>query len=146
MTINDPKAVADLLRAAEARLFTAAYRKPIDLTLDWKNSFAEEAGVYVIFDKAKPVYIGESANLRKRMDHMRYTYRHVIRWHLGHDLFSDRPDYRKANGKTKYSDPIERDLNDAMRKLKICVMPVPVGRKIVEDYLILKYDPRYNQK
>ncbi len=144
--ISDPKAVADLLRAAEAHLFTAANRRPIDLTLGWKNSFTEEAGVYVIFDKAKPVYIGEGKNLRKRLNNLRQTRQHVLNWHLGRDLFSERPDYNRANSRTKHCDAIEHELKQAMRKLKVCVMPVPAGRKIVEDYLILKYEPKYNKR
>ncbi len=146
MTINDPRAVADLLRAAEAHLFAVANRKSVDLTLEWKNSFTEEPGAYVIFDGDKPVYIGEGANLRKRLNNLRQTRQHVLNWHLGRDLFSTRPDYNKANSRTKYSEAIERDLKQEMQKLKVCVMPVSEGRKIVEDYLILKYKPKYNKK
>ncbi len=61
----DPKAVAQMLADAERHLFSDSNKRAMELTLDWKNSFAKEAGVYVIFDEVAPLYVGESANLQK---------------------------------------------------------------------------------
>ena len=142
----DPKAVAQMLADAERHLFSDSNKRAMELTLDWKNSFAKEAGVYVIFDEVAPLYVGESANLQKRMGHLRHTYHYTFRRSLGHELYSSRPDYEKATSKKRFSDAIEKELVKEMQKLAVCVISIALGRKEIEEFIIQKYDPKYNMK
>ncbi len=120
-----------MLADAERHLFSDSNKRAMELTLDWKNSFAKEAGVYVIFDEVAPLYVGESANLQKRMGHLRHTYHYTFRRSLGHELYSSRPDYEKATSKKGFLTQSKKNLLRKCKSWQFALFPsLSVARKL----------------
>lgn len=112
-------------------------KTPMLLTLEWERSFPKEPGVYCIYCKGKMIYVGETENLRKRMNHLRNSRHHVLRRTLGEKLYSSRNDFEKATSKKKFPADIEIDLEVYMKKeLSVSCIPVYLGRKELEDFIL----------
>lgn len=119
----------------------------IDLTTAWANQFPTKAGVYAIFDGKTLIYVGETGSLRGRMKDLRDTRNHTFRRQIGAAMFSDRSGYRPATSKTKFPEAIEEALNTYIKKnLSVKLLPVLLGRKEIEEYLIHDATPRFNIK
>ena len=80
------------------------------------------------------IYVGETGNIRKRMNDLRYTMNHSLRRLLGERLFSSRQNYKKASSSNKYPSEIELELEKWMKEnLKISYIVVNLGRKELEE-------------
>lgn len=119
-------------------------RKKVELTLEWVKDFEPGAGVYVIFEKGKPIYVGETKSIPDRMNDLRKTYNHTLRRSIGAAKFSALPGYVKASSHKKFPDEIEKKLDAAMCRLEVKALTIGFGRKEVEEYLIKAYDNLYN--
>ena len=110
---------------------------PVLLTLEWERSFPREPGVYCIYCEGKMIYVGETENLQKRMNHLRNSRHHVLRRTLGEKLYSSRKDFEKATSKKKFPDDIEADLVKFMKvNLTVSFVTVYLGRKELEDFIL----------
>ncbi len=69
---------------------------PIELTTQWIKGFTYSAGVYVVFQENKVVYVGETGCIRKRMNELRNTRHHTLRRIYGKLLFSKYQNYQNA--------------------------------------------------
>jgi hypothetical protein len=78
-----------------------------DKTWTAKN-FDSAAGIYAIYDKGALIYIGESANVKLRMQEVKRTYNHTLKKILNNLHFK-----AKLKG-NKFSDVIELKLNQYM--------------------------------
>lgn len=143
----DPKDIERALNCAQNSLFKNSEKRDVDLTPACKNKYPEKPGVYVLFKGRKAVYVGETANIQKRVNNLRSTRNHTIRRTIGKKYFSDSRSYELATSNKKFPNEIEKQVNKFINeKLQISIMEINFGRKEVEEYLIKKYQPCFNQK
>lgn len=116
-------------------------------TREWATSFPKIPAVYIIRYKKIIVYAGETGNLRGRMKDFCNTKNHTLRRSVGAEQFAEHPGYYKATSKDSYCEEIELLLNSYLSKnLTIACLPVDLGRKELEEYIIREQEPRYNKK
>lgn len=121
--------------------------REIELTRVWVNKIPKKSGVYLVFDEAKIIYVGESGNLSGRMTDMLDSRHHVLRRNLGSSLYENMPKFEKASVKSKFPQEFEDKLNEYIQsKLMINIVTVELGRKEIEERLIEKHKPSYNRK
>jgi predicted MPP superfamily phosphohydrolase len=131
-----PQQVQTFVNTFEAELL-ASPRHKIDLTTQWSKHLDKCAGVYFIFDNNVLVYIGETANLYKRMKEIGRTYNHSFRKKLGRKL---QPDAKIERGKYVYDTELETLLTAYCNtNISVACKPLAFGRLEVESYLIHKY-------
>ena len=130
----------------EKKIFSKENREKILLTIEWKNQFTTKPGVYIIFEKRKIIYVGESGSLCGRMNDLRRTVNHTFRRTIGAVRFSNIVGFQKATSKKKFPAHVEQLVTKYICGLKIAVLPIEFGRKEIEEYLILKYQPLCNIK
>ena len=116
------------------------------MTRAWAKSQPEEAGVYMLFEDGKPVYVGESGSISGRIADMLDSRHHTVRRAMGEKRFSHISGYKKASSKAKHPEHIEVLIQEAMESLKLCVLPIKIGRKEFEEYIFPKYVPELNRK
>lgn len=110
---------------------------PVLLTLEWEKTFPREHGVYCIYCEGKMIYVGETENLRKRMNHLRNSRHHVLRRTLGEKLFNYRENFEMATARKKFPSDIEADLEKYMKvNLTVSFVTVYLGRKELEDFIL----------
>lgn len=101
------------------------------------RDFPKSPGVYMVFEDGKPIYIGETADLRDRMKDLQRTYNHSLRKKLGKS---------RLNGKViknKFADDIEMKLTEFMKKhISISFYALCFGRKEVE-FIIFENNPDF---
>ena len=86
-------------------------RTKIDHKAKWRTNLPNEAGVYIVREKSKIIYVGETGNIEKRMSDLSRTLNHNFRRTIGEKLFSGRKDYVKATSRLKYNSNQEEELN-----------------------------------
>ncbi|MFK7979673.1 MAG: GIY-YIG nuclease family protein [Saprospiraceae bacterium] len=112
----------------------------IDASKIWLQEIRKTAGVYLIRINGEVKYVGETGNIYKRMNDLLKTYNHTFRRSLGKYLYSDSMDYNKANSKRKFSERIERKLDDYMREnCEVSFLEVKLGRKELEELVQERY-------
>lgn len=116
------------------------------LTRTWANSQPDDAGVYMLFEKGKPVYVGESGKISVRIYDMLDSRHHTVRRAIGELRFSNHEGHQKATSKHKHPEHIETLVQKTMSKLKLCVLPISIGRKEFEEYIYPIYEPDFNRK
>jgi len=110
--------------------------KSITISRVWTNKFPSDAGVYAFKEKGKIVYVGETGNLRGRMNDLLDSRHHTIRRTIGERLFSKIKGFKKATNKAKFPNHIEKRVNKHIcNNLKIAHLPVPLGRKELEEFI-----------
>lgn len=100
----------------------------------------------MLFDGNEIVYVGETGKISGRMRDMCDTRHHTVRRSIGSSLFPHVEGYEKASSKKKHPDHIEAMITKKMLGLEICAFPVKFGRKELEEYILEKYDPKFNNK
>ncbi|WP_282156376.1 GIY-YIG nuclease family protein [Cytobacillus gottheilii] len=142
--INDNSILTNLIKEVE-NLLEVTPKYPM-YSLDWYNNAPSKAGVYFVWEKDVIVYIGETANIRKRMADLKRTQNHTLRRKIGSDLFSTDPDFKPANSKTKFPYSIKTKINAyCNRSFKVSYIPLIIGRKEIEEvFLNRKPKPKYN--
>lgn len=106
-----------------------------------KNNVPNLAGIYAVFnEKMDLIYIGESGNLRDRMNEINRTVNHSFRKQFGHKYFGG------IKSKKKFDERVEKLLDDYFdEKLYISFLVVNFGRLEIETSLITKYQNKlYN--
>src|SRR5680860_1129214 len=147
MTSTD---VQDYLNGLERILFEIDKLRPVSLSREWVNSLKKDfngPGVYVFFEEGKPCYVGETGNIRKRMNDIRNTLNHSLRRKFGHKHFNEHPEFHGSSSKRKFHASIEALLDELMIKnLQVSMLLVDLGRKELEEHICEKYRllERYN--
>lgn len=139
------------LEELERRLFDKTNRRPIALDLPWINSLEHlsTAGAYLIFEDETPCYVGETGNLKKRMNDLRNTKNHSFRRSMGHKHFGGHAEFFKATSSKSFHPDIEILLrNRIMENFRVSLVPVKLGRKELEEHICNKYGlmDKYNIK
>lgn len=138
------KQILRYLGSLEKKLISNRRKRKIYLTNKWAKDFPEEPGVYVAFENDEVVYVGETNNIQRRMNYLRFTYNHSLRLNIGRVNFSKVRGYRNATAKKKFPSHIEEKVNDWLTKrIKISILPTKLGRKELESRIIDKYNPKY---
>jgi hypothetical protein len=124
---------------------SSATKNSITPNPSWINSVSYLGGVYVIWKKLSeswiPIYVGESSNLKDRLDEMTRLGRHYALWKL-----TDREGIKIRNVSILELPEI--------KGLKVSHVVLPIGRKEAEDYLISlwrkhlinKHDKRFQRR
>jgi len=144
--INSIDTLESLIEEIENQLLLSKqYRLYSD---NWTKDMPSYAGIYVIRNREKIVYVGETANIKDRMKKdMKNTQNHNVRRNIGKYHYSDHPDYYPATSKKKFAPSIESLINEFCSKfLTVSFAVVHVGRLEVEESLIARYEPIYNTK
>lgn len=119
----------------------------IEISRSWNDNFPREAGVYVFFENDTIVYVGETTSLKDRMKDVLRTLNHTLRRKIGEHNFSNHKNYTKASSITKYHPDIEIKVDQWFtKKMKMSFLPVPLGRKELEELMVKEYNPKYNSK
>ena len=71
----------------EKYLFDKSNWQGMTLTRSWTKSQPSEAGVYMLFEKDKPVYVGESGSIAGRITDMLDSRHHTVRRAMGEKRF-----------------------------------------------------------
>jgi len=110
--------------------------KSISLNRQWTSNVPSKAGVYVIKEGEEIVYVGETGNLRGRMNDLLDSRHHTIRRTIGKNLFSEQEGFIQATTKTKFPEKFEILLNKYIsNNLKIAYLSVKLGRKELEEFI-----------
>lgn len=138
----------DELDAAEHYLLQRKeLRHRISLDDSWHLHFPNVPGVYALFDQDILVYVGQTGDLRGRMRDLRDTRNHTLRRSLGCHKFSTHSAFVRATASTKFSDPVEIELDAYMAtSISVCAKMVRWGRLEIEEHLIAKHKPLYCAK
>lgn len=142
----DEQEISKWLDAYDARFQLKSGRREVLLTLEWKKSFPAGAGVYAFFKDGRIVYAGETGSIQGRMNDLRHTQHHTLRRSVGAREFCNEPGYEKASSHKKYVPDIEKKVISFLCGLEVTTLPIGFGRKEIEEHLIAKFNPIYNQK
>lgn len=135
--------ITNYLEGLEQKLIAKSNRQPIDLDLPWIKTLKNlnTSGVYLFFEDNKPCYVGETGNLKKRMNDLRNTKNHTLRRNFGHKYFFNHNEFFKATSKLSFNPEIEILLEKLMNeKLSVSLLPVEFGRKEFEEFICSKYE------
>ncbi len=106
------------------------------MSRQWTKKIPSDAGVYVLSENGKIVYVGETGNLQGRMNDLLDSRHHTVRRTIGERLFSKHDGFTKATTKAKFPDHIEHLVNDHICcNLKMACLVVPLGRKELEEFI-----------
>lgn len=101
----------------------------------WHLQFKDQAGVYTVFKDDKPIYIGETANLRKRMRELNKTYNHPLKKKLGFEL-----DTKAKLETSKFGEATEKMLEEYyINHISVSQVVVTLGRSEIEAGIINSY-------
>lgn len=132
--------IEEYYKAILKELRLVANRKKIILNRKWIKQFDKLKGVYIIFENDELKYVGETGNLAGRMADLLNTKNHTIRRSIGERNFSKVKGYQKASAKQSYIPAIEKKLNKYIEsKLSVSCMPLDIGRKEFEEWVIERY-------
>ena len=135
------KQLDEVLKNAEDDLFKSPMIKFKKCRFWRKDNVPNIAGIYALFNEnGKLLYIGESGNMRERMNEINRTVNHSFRKQFGHIEFGG------IKSKKKFDDDVETLLDNYFdKKLHASFLPVNFGRLEIETYLISKYQEKlYN--
>jgi hypothetical protein len=119
------------------------------MTREWTSQIPSTAGVYILKENQKIVYVGETGNLRGRMNDLLDTRHHSVRRTIGQKLFSTIEGYGKATTKVKFPSHIEELLNKHIcANLSLAYVRVELGRKELEELIVssINKDIRLNKR
>lgn len=113
------------------RRLVKAKRRALCAAKDWADDVRPTGGVYAIWDlrSGRPVYVGETASLRKRMKDLERRVNHTGR--------------RKLSAKLKLDSSTEAELSLSLAKFySLSFLEVDLGRSEFEEYLRLRWRSR----
>lgn len=122
----------DVLHLAQENLLTAE-RIKFEKSAEWrKNKIPNFPGVYALFERNnKLLYIGESGNLRERMNEINRTVNHSFRKQIGHIKFNG------IKSSKKFDSEVEEKLDLYFKEeLYVAYIEVCFGRLEIEEFLI----------
>lgn len=124
-----------LLQNSQNDLFNSEKHK-FKKDRNWRNcQIPDTPGVYALYENQNSLlYIGETGNLRERMDEINRTVNHSFRRQLGHSRFGG------VKSKNKFDDHIEEQLNRFfIEKLYVSFIEVNFGRLEIETFIITNF-------
>lgn len=99
------------------------------------NPYPNKPGVYLLFERGKVIYVGETGDLKERMKDITRTKNHSFRRTYGEFLFSIRDGFQKATSSRNFPEPFEDELDKVIEeRVRVAVFPISIGRKEFEDW------------
>lgn len=124
------------LETLKSQLLHEKNWQQIIMTRSWTQRIPEEAGVYVMKENEKIVYVGETGNLHKRMLDLLDSRHHTVRRTIGEKFFFDTEGFIKATTRIKFPEHIETLVNDHIcTKLSLAYLEISLGRKELEELI-----------
>jgi hypothetical protein len=123
------------LAQAEINLFSSEKIK-FKKYKNWREkSIPDKPGVYVLYEgNDKLLYIGETGNLRARMNEINRTVNHSFRKELGYTRFDG------IKSKKKFADNVELKLDNFFEQnLYVSFIEVNFGRLEIETFIITNH-------
>ncbi|WP_415582780.1 GIY-YIG nuclease family protein [Flavobacterium longum] len=128
--------IEQYLENLKSQLFQPNNWQQIVMTRRWAESIPEEAGVYVMKENDKIVYVGETGNLQGRMYDLLDSRHHTVRRTIGEKLFSNEEGFTKATTRKKFPEHIEELVNNHIcTNLYLAYLEVQLGRKELEEFI-----------
>jgi len=128
--------IQEYLEDLIAQLLEKDNWQQIIMTRAWAKNIPQEAGVYVIKENDKIVYVGETGNLQGRMCDLLDSRHHTVRRTIGERLFNQKDGFEKATTRKKFPEHIETLVNEHIcTKLILSYLVVPLGRKELEELI-----------
>lgn len=143
--MNDQDVKIELERIEEELLNEESWQSVV-LTRSWAKTQSQNAGVYILIENQKIVYVGETGKISERLTDMLDSRHHTVRRSIGEKYFSEESGYEKATSKKKFPVEIENLVENHLRKFKISMLPINFGRKEFEEYIFEKHTPSLNIK
>jgi excinuclease UvrABC nuclease subunit len=134
------------IRKIEKRIFMKSNRIKYTPSTEWFKEIPSEAGVYAFFKNDKIIYIGETGSLRSRIKDSTRTVNHTLRRTIGKRRYKNIKGYLEATSYKRFPDHIETKINKYMNSIYIVFIPVSFGRSEIEEYIVDRYRPIYNNK
>ena len=135
-----------IIRKIEKQIFMKSNRIKYAPSIEWLKVIPTEAGIYGFFKNDKIVYIGETGSLKGRIKDSTRTVNHTLRRTIGKIRYKNIIGYKEATSYKKFPDHIEKLINRYMSNLYIVIIPISFGRSEIEEYIVDKYRPIYNNK
>jgi GIY-YIG catalytic domain len=126
------KTLFEILTNAQSNLFGSKKYK-FEKSSNWRQTtIPNEAGVYALYEGTeKLIYVGETGNLRERMNEINRTVNHSFRKQLGANRFGG------IKSKKKFPDDIEALLDIFFKEhLYVSFIEVNFGRLEIETFII----------
>lgn len=128
----DEKKLIELLLKAQSNLFSSKKHK-FEKSSYWRNEIIpNKSGVYALYEGTdKLIYIGETDNLRDRMNEINRTVNHSFRTQLGVSRFGG------IKSRQKFTDNVEILLDTFFKDhLYVSFIEVNFGRLEIETFII----------
>ena len=104
------------------------------------QAFSEQASVYFFSEGDNIIYIGETINIHKRMANLKTSKKHIFLRHLGYAKLKELLKGKRVTSKRGLPDEIEKKVKTyIMDNIFISHLPVSLGRKELEEYMINKF-------
>ncbi|NRB38350.1 MAG: hypothetical protein HRU20_07755 [Pseudomonadales bacterium] len=100
----------------------------IPLSLNWKDNFPDEGGVYVIWENETPIYVGETSGIKSRMGDLSRPVNHPFPKKVA-EIYS-----LKVKGSS-----LEVLRNEISNRYRLSYLVVSFGRAEIEEYLIIRW-------
>ncbi len=124
------------LKRLHKTLLSVNNHRKILMTSEWTKLAPSSAGVYVLIENKKIIYVGESGNLRGRMKDLLDSRHHIVRRTIGKKYFSNIEGFKEASNRLKFPQHIEELVNKHIcHQLYMSYLEVPLGRKELEEYI-----------
>lgn len=119
----------------------------VENSIGWAEQFQSVSGVYAVKEEGIICYVGESGNIKKRMQDLLDTRNHSLRRTIGSLRFAGKEGYEMATPSRKFPPQFEEELNRIFEdNFEVSAIEVPIGRKELEERLIEKLKPKYNTR
>jgi hypothetical protein len=124
------------LKGLRNKLILVSNHRKILMTTEWTKLAPPTAGVYVLIENNKIIYVGESGNLRGRMKDLLDSRHHTVRRTIGKKYYSGAKGFQEATTHLKFPPHIEKLVNcHICDRLYMSFLEVPLGRKELEEYI-----------
>lgn len=124
------------LKSLRSKLIRVSNHRKIFMTREWTRLAPTEAGVYVIIENKKIIYVGESGNLQGRMTDLLDSRHHTVRRTIGKKHYFNVKGFKSATSKKKFPPHIEDLVNDHIcKRCYMSYLEVPIGRKELEEFI-----------
>lgn len=133
--------IDNYLRDLRNQLIRISNHRKILMTREWSKLAPSTAGVYILIQDKKIVYVGESGNLRGRMTDLLDSRHHTVRRTIGRKYYSSQEGFKTATSKTKFPAHIEALVNSHIcERFYMPYLEVSIGRKELEEYIQKEID------
>ena len=136
------------LNAKEAELLDPGNRAPIHFGREYARSLPESGGTYVFFFHDEVFYVGETTSLRQRLAvHMRNPENHVLILKIARLLYDEINGPGLAGSRRKFDESHKaRSRRWVERHLRVALVDLGIGRKELEERLVQKHSPPFNER